>query len=102
MMLLLGGLAVAAIGGGAYYYSKHKGAPALPPGPPPAPPNTLPQTGDVYGALTTGQQTAVNNALYAVMTQNPNPCPTVDTTGINSAGDLSYVNNRSAAVTRWQ
>jgi len=66
----------------------------------PAP--NLPTTGDVYSALSSAQQSAVQSALYAYVSQSPSPCPTVSLTGINGASDLADAGNRSIAVDCFQ
>jgi hypothetical protein len=63
--------------------------PSPTPGPTPSPNTNLPTTGDVFSSLTTAQQQAVANSLYAYVSQTPSPCPAVATTGITSASQLT-------------
>jgi|HubBroStandDraft_2_1064218.scaffolds.fasta_scaffold00039_49 hypothetical protein len=113
--------AAAAVGTAVYLTEKKASAAAPPPGVLPAPspnpnptpgpaPSALPQTGDVYSALSSAQQAAVNSALYAYVVQGYGGCPQVfqngmaDVTsaGITSAAALSDANTRAAAVDCYQ
>jgi hypothetical protein len=67
-----------------------------------SPTPSLPSTGDVYSSLSSAQQSALQSALYAYVSQTPSPCPTVSLTGINGASDLSDAGNRSSAVDCFQ
>jgi hypothetical protein len=82
-------------------------APTVVPGPTPA---QLPQTGDVYASLSSAQQTAVQNALYAYIVQGYGNCPNVFPNGMNdiisqgitSASTLSQATLRQIAVDCYQ